>query len=70
MKTKTQRTLAAVCVHETRPLIQREENLQRVFENRVVRETIVPKEGEVLGDWGKLNNEQVRVFTQHQIIFV
>jgi G:T-mismatch repair DNA endonuclease (very short patch repair protein) len=38
MKTKTERTLV-VYVCETRSLIQREENLQRVFENRVVKKT-------------------------------
>jgi len=50
MKIKTQRTLVVVYVRETRSLTQREENLQRVFENRVVRETCVPKKDEVPGD--------------------
>jgi len=58
MKTKTQRAPVVLYVRETRSLIQSEENLQRVFENRVVRETSVPKEDEVPGDWRKLNNEK------------
>jgi hypothetical protein len=40
--------------------MQREENLQRLFENRVVRERCVPEKDEVPGDWRKLNNENVR----------
>jgi len=36
---------------------QREEHLQRVFKNRVVREKCVPKKDEVPGDWRKLSNE-------------
>jgi hypothetical protein len=60
MKIKTRRTLAVVYVRATRSLIQREENLQRVLEDRVVRETCVPKKDEVPGDWRKLNNEKAR----------
>ena len=59
-KSWRQRTLVVVYVRETRSHIQREENLQRVFENKVVRETCVPKNDEVPGDWRKLNNEKTR----------
>jgi hypothetical protein len=38
-------------VRERRCSIEREENLQRVFESREVRETCVPKEDQVQGDW-------------------
>ena len=60
MKIKTQRKLAVVYVRETRSLMQREENLQRGFENRVVRDRCVPKKDKVPGDWRKLNNEKAR----------
>lgn len=60
MKIKTQRKLAVVYVRETRSLMQREENMQRGFENRVVRDRCVPKKDKVPGDWRKLNNEKAR----------
>jgi hypothetical protein len=38
----------------------REENILRVFENRVLRKIFGPKWDEVTGEWRKLHNEELR----------
>jgi hypothetical protein len=40
-------------------LTLREEHIRRVFENRVLRGIFGPKRDEVIGDWRKLNNEDL-----------
>jgi hypothetical protein len=40
-----------------------------VFENRVLRRIFGPKRDEVTGEWRKLHNEDLRVFTSHPILF-
>jgi hypothetical protein len=40
--------------------ILREERILGVFENRVLRRIFGPKTGEVMGEWRKLHNEEVR----------
>jgi hypothetical protein len=37
----------------------REEHRLRVFENRVPRRIFGPKRNEVMGEWRKLNNEEL-----------
>jgi hypothetical protein len=36
------------------------EHRLRVFENRVLRRVFGPKRDEVMGEWGKLRNEELR----------
>jgi hypothetical protein len=38
----------------------REEHRLRVFENRVLRRIFGPKRGEVMGEWRKLHNKELR----------
>ena len=45
---------------ETRSLKLREERRLRVFENRVLRRVFGPKRDEVIGEWKKLHNEELR----------
>jgi hypothetical protein len=45
---------------ETWSLALREEHRLRVFENRVVRRIFGPKRDEVMGEWRKLHNEELR----------
>jgi hypothetical protein len=45
--------------HETWSLTLREENKLRVFENRVLRRTFVPKRDGMTGGWRKLHNEEL-----------
>jgi hypothetical protein len=44
---------------ETWSLTLREERRLRVFENRVLRRVFGPKRDEVIGDWGKLYNDEL-----------
>jgi hypothetical protein len=41
-------------------LTLREEHILRVFENRVLRRIFGPKRDEVMGEWRKLHNEELR----------
>jgi hypothetical protein len=41
-------------------LILRDEHRLRVFENRVLRRIFEPKRDEVMGEWRKLHNEELR----------
>jgi hypothetical protein len=45
---------------ETWSLTLREEYRLRVFENRVLRKICRPKRDEVMGEWRKLHNEELR----------
>jgi hypothetical protein len=45
---------------ETWSLILKEEYRQTVFENRVLRRIFGPKGDEVMGEWRKLHNEELR----------
>jgi len=38
----------------------REESRLRVYENRVLRRVFGPKRDEVIGEWRKLHNEELR----------
>jgi hypothetical protein len=44
---------------ETRTLVIGEENILRVFENRVLRRIFGPKRNGVTGGWRKLRNEEL-----------
>jgi hypothetical protein len=44
---------------ETWSLTLKEEHRLRVFENRVLRRIFGPKRDEVIGNWRKLNNEEL-----------
>jgi hypothetical protein len=44
---------------ETWSLTVREEHGPRVFENKVLRRIFGPKRDEVMGEWRKLNNEEL-----------
>jgi hypothetical protein len=45
---------------ETWSLTLREEHRLKVFENRVLRRIFEPKRDEVMGEWRKLHNEELR----------
>jgi hypothetical protein len=45
---------------ETWSLTLREEHRLRVFENRVLRRIFGPKRDEVMGEWRKLHNKELR----------
>jgi hypothetical protein len=45
---------------DTWSLTLREEHRLRVFENRVLRMIFGPKRNEVMGEWRKLHNEDIR----------
>jgi hypothetical protein len=45
---------------ETWPLTLREKHRLRMFENRVLRRIFGPKRDEVIGEWRKLHNEELR----------
>jgi hypothetical protein len=45
---------------ETWSLTLREEHRVRVFDNRVLRRIFGPKRDEVMGEWRKLHNEELR----------
>jgi hypothetical protein len=45
---------------ETWSLTLREEHRLRVFENRMLRRIFGPKRDEVMGEWRKLHNEELR----------
>jgi hypothetical protein len=54
---------------ETWSLTLREEHRLRVFENRVLRRIFGPKGQEVMGEWRKLHNEDLRdLYTSPSII--
>jgi hypothetical protein len=55
---------------QTWSLILREENILRVFENRVVRRIFGPKSDEVTGDWRKLHSEELMIckLTHPQVV--
>jgi hypothetical protein len=46
---------------ETWSLTLREENILRVFENRVLKRIFGPKKDEVTGEWRKLHNEELHI---------
>jgi hypothetical protein len=46
---------------ETWSLTLREEHKLRVFENRVLRRIFGPKRDHVMGEWRKLNNEELHI---------
>jgi hypothetical protein len=48
-----------LCGCATWSLTLREEQRLRVFENRVLRKTVRPKRNEVIGEWRRLNNEEL-----------
>jgi hypothetical protein len=52
--------LAVLYGCETRSLTLREERRLRVVENRVLRRIFGPKRDEVIGEWRKLHNEELR----------
>ena len=49
-------------------LILREEGMLRVFENRMLRRVLGPKRDEVIGEWGKLHNEELSDCTPYPIL--
>jgi hypothetical protein len=54
---------------ETWSLTLSEEHRLRVFENRVLRKILGPKRDEVMGEWRKLHNEELRdLFSSPSII--
>jgi hypothetical protein len=52
---------------ETWSLTLREEPRLRVFENRVLRRIFGPKRDEVMGEWRKLHNEELRDLYSRQV---
>ena len=53
---------------ETWSLTLREERRLTVFENRVLRRIFGPKRDEVTGDWRKLRNGKLIMFTPHPVL--
>jgi hypothetical protein len=46
----------------------REAHRLRVFDNRVLRRIFGPKRGEVMGEWRKLHNEELHLYSFPNII--
>jgi hypothetical protein len=55
--------------YETWSLTFREEYRLRVFDNRVLRRTFVPKRDKVTGEWKKLCSEEVNNMYSSPILF-
>jgi hypothetical protein len=55
---------------ETWSLTLREEHRPRVFENRVLRRIFGPKRDEVTGEWRRLHNEELNLYSSPNIIQV
>jgi hypothetical protein len=55
---------------ETWSLTLREEHRLRVFENRVLRRIFGPKGDEVAGEWRRLHNEELKLYSAPNIIRV
>jgi len=53
---------------ETWSLIFREECRLRVFENRVLRRIFGPKRDEVIGEWRKVHNEELNLYSSPNFI--
>ena len=43
----------------------REERKLRVFENMVLRKIIEPRKDEVTGEWRRLHNKELMIYTPH-----
>jgi hypothetical protein len=72
MKIKIYRTIILPFLlygFETWSLTLREEHGLRVFENRVLRRIFGPKRDEITGEWRRLLNEGLTVYTTQQILF-
>ena len=46
-----------------------EERRLRVSENRVLRRIFGPKRDDGTGEWRRLHNEEIKIYTPHQILF-
>jgi len=71
LKSKIYRTIILPVVLygcETWSLTLREERRPRVFENKVLRRIFEPRRDEVTGDWRRLHNEELNIFTPHPIL--
>jgi hypothetical protein len=53
---------------ETWSLTLREEHRLGVFENRVLRRIFGPKRDQVIGEWGRLHNEELHDLHSSQIL--
>jgi hypothetical protein len=49
--------------YKTWSLALREEHTLRVFENRVLRRIFGPKRDEVTGEWRRLHNEELYMYS-------
>jgi hypothetical protein len=49
-------------------LTLREECRLRVFENRVLRRTFEPKRDKAIGEWRKLHNEELNLYSSPNIM--
>jgi hypothetical protein len=45
------------------------ERRMRVFKNRVLRRIFGPKSDKVTGEWSKLHNENLMIYTPYQVLF-
>jgi hypothetical protein len=60
-----------LCGCETWSLTSRELHRLRVFENRVLRNVLVPERDELTGDWRRLHNEELHdLYTSPNVIRV
>jgi hypothetical protein len=50
---------------KTWSLILKEKHRLRVFENRMLNRIFGPKRDEVMGDWRKLHNDELALFTEY-----
>jgi hypothetical protein len=60
---KTIILLVVLYVCETWSLTLKEEHRLSVLENRVLRKIFGPKRDEVTGEWRKLHNEELHIYT-------
>ena len=58
-----------LCGFETWSLTLREERRLRVFENRVVRRTYVPKTDDVTREWKNYITRSLMICSRHPLLF-
>jgi len=70
IKTKTHRPIIFCYLYgcETWLLTLREKCRLRVFENRVLRRTFEPKGDKAIGEWRKLRNEELNLYSSPNIM--
>jgi len=70
LKIKVSRTIFLAAVfYKHQNVLLREEHMMRVFENRVLRKLFGTERDEVIGEWRRLNSEDLMICAPHQMLF-